>query len=85
MSWQPIETAPKDCEIIVGDRSAKTIARAHYNPAHSIAWRLGPVGVEWGPALDTPPCWWLPAKIGTNPFKVPLPEPPAEQSSGRVR
>ena len=74
--WRPIETAPKDRTVIVGDAGIGNTAVAHWDEE----WLLGPKTALYFERLDFSPRWWLPRDHPTNPFKTPLPEPPEQKS-----
>lgn len=68
MNWQPIETAPKDRELLIW-RGRPCIARwddQRYHKTPRPFWNdYGVFGVVW--MRDNPPTHWM-----------PLPEPPTE-------
>lgn len=67
--WQPIETAPGDRTIIVGDLLVETVAVTHYFDG----WVLGTQGIRNPERLEFEPVWWLPYDFKRNPFKTPIP------------
>ncbi len=71
--WQPIETAPKDVEVIVGAGKygwPTDTARAHFAYGQ---WWLGAKANGWDSLLDFEPMAWCDLKTTGNPFRMRLP------------
>jgi hypothetical protein len=69
MEWQPIETAPRQTEIIVSDGIAIYVV----GYLAKTNWYLGRFPSRWRTRLSFLPKWWLPKGCPTNPLRMPFP------------